>query len=333
MPNSAFQETPERARKIGAAPEPLSHEITWADPVRNTSATAGDFEDVMRHPPYSEIIVDHKRIGSWQFGMCRARVSPQSIDNVSAGYTALAFHRKPTRLALEVTHEERPARDYTPGEIVLRPKGLKWATRYFKHAEVSVLALPTHTVREVLGDQTADFDDAIAGLDVRPFWSPLLAELVGKLDRAVFEWQRPSDLYLDTLFQAVCVELWQLTHAEDKTPERQSGPVLSNGDLRRINQYLDEASVRSVDFAVVERLTGLPRSQITAAFKRTVGKPPYQYILDHRIERARFLIESSNMPLSEIAYRCGFSSQAHLTDLMKKKIGGTPGALRKAVRP
>lgn len=277
------------------------------------------FEDVMRHPRYSKIIVDHKRNGSWRFGMCRTIIRPQSIDNLCVGYSELAFCKSQTRIELEVMCEQRPARDFMPGEVVLRPKGLNWASRYIGKAEMSVLALPTNTAHDVLEDTKIDFEDAVASFNVKPFWSPLLSGLVRKLDHEVFEQSNPSPLLLDGLYHAICQEVWRLSPKRGYTTGVPKGATLSDRDLHAIEQYVDESCAQQVDFAALARLTDIPRSQIAGAFKRSVGQTPYQYILARRIRRARFLIETTEMPFSEIAFRCGFSSQAHLTGTLRKK--------------
>jgi AraC-like DNA-binding protein len=291
-----------------------------------------DFDELVRHQRYAKVYSDHSRCGSWQFGICRTRIQPQAINNIPAGYAALFFMGQPTRITIEVMGKRHPTRDYAPGEVLVRPKGLDWASRFHRSSAGSKLALPTETVRSVLGDPDADFDDAIASFQLRPFWSPLLAELMRKLDYAVFEMADASPLLLDTLYHAVCWEVWRLSGAGQSKRSSAREPRLSDQDLRLVNQYVDETNACRVDFAALGRLLDLPRSQVAAAFKHTLGQTPYQYILARRIRRARCLIEASDVPLSEIAHRCGFSSQAHLTDTVARKVGATPRTLRQASR-
>ena len=55
---------------------------------------------------------------------------------------------------------------------------------------------------------------------------------------------------------------------------------------------------------------------------------PHRYLLSRRIERARRLLAETNMSIAQIAYLCGFSSQAHLTIAFRKLSGHTPGGYR-----
>lgn len=54
-----------------------------------------------------------------------------------------------------------------------------------------------------------------------------------------------------------------------------------------------------------------------------------EFILQRRIERARLLIESTDVTLAEVAERSGFRHQEYLGQIIKKETGKTPGALRK----
>lgn len=64
-------------------------------------------------------------------------------------------------------------------------------------------------------------------------------------------------------------------------------------------------------------------------FKDVTGMPVHRYILKQRVQRARDLIEDTNMALSVIAAHCGFSSQSHMTSAFKRELGLTPGVQRR----
>lgn len=67
----------------------------------------------------------------------------------------------------------------------------------------------------------------------------------------------------------------------------------------------------------------------TRVFKAELGISPSKYLVKRRVERARDLIRQTSLPLAEIAFRTGFSSQAHMTSRMKSILGLTPGAIRR----
>ncbi|MFB7242622.1 helix-turn-helix domain-containing protein [Streptomyces populi] len=77
---------------------------------------------------------------------------------------------------------------------------------------------------------------------------------------------------------------------------------------------------------------GLSRYQLLRAFRTTTGIPPYAWLAQHRVNRARRLLESGLRP-AEVAALVGFADQAHLTRWFRRVLGVTPAAYRASVLP
>ena len=76
---------------------------------------------------------------------------------------------------------------------------------------------------------------------------------------------------------------------------------------------------------------GLSRYQLLRAFRAEVGMPPYAWLAQHRVARARLLLEHGHRP-AEAATLTGFADQAHLTRWFRRVVGITPGAYRNSVQ-
>jgi AraC-like DNA-binding protein len=50
-------------------------------------------------------------------------------------------------------------------------------------------------------------------------------------------------------------------------------------------------------------------------------------VVRRRVERARSLLLSSGMPMSQIALEAGFAHQSHMAYWMRRVLGLTPGAI------
>ena len=59
-----------------------------------------------------------------------------------------------------------------------------------------------------------------------------------------------------------------------------------------------------------------------------VGITPLLYLQNARIDRARKLLESSDLPLKVVATQCGFGSDRHLRKVFCERIGMTPAQYR-----
>ncbi len=76
---------------------------------------------------------------------------------------------------------------------------------------------------------------------------------------------------------------------------------------------------------------GLSRYQLLRAFRTTMGIPPYAWLAQHRVARARVLLESGLRP-AEVASLVGFADQAHLTRWFRKVLAVTPATYRNSVQ-
>ncbi len=76
-------------------------------------------------------------------------------------------------------------------------------------------------------------------------------------------------------------------------------------------------------------LAGLSRFQLVRQFARAHGLPPFAWLQQHRLRRARGLI-ASGLPLSEAAQACGYADQSHLHRHFVRSLGFTPGAWQRA---
>ena len=65
-------------------------------------------------------------------------------------------------------------------------------------------------------------------------------------------------------------------------------------------------------------------------FKRYAGVSPHTYLVNARINAARFYLVSSDLTVKEIAYNCGFSSVSSFCTCFKKNVGSTPMDYRNA---
>jgi AraC-like DNA-binding protein len=61
-----------------------------------------------------------------------------------------------------------------------------------------------------------------------------------------------------------------------------------------------------------------------------MGMTATTYIAERRIERAKKMLEETELPISEIALRSG-SSQSHFTTAFRRLAGATPKAFRTAL--
>lgn len=135
----------------------------------------------------------------------------------------------------------------------------------------------------------------------------------------------PPD-YEKRLVEAFTAQLQWLATTHDNSPKNRSthSDLAISNALHLIENHLEES-------ITIEWLCDSVRvspALFRRRFREATGMPVHQYIIACRVERARELIEDTNLPMSIIASHCGFSSQSHLTAVFKRVTGSTPGEHR-----
>ncbi|MDP9837128.1 AraC-like DNA-binding protein [Neorhizobium huautlense] len=74
---------------------------------------------------------------------------------------------------------------------------------------------------------------------------------------------------------------------------------------------------------------GLSESWFNKVFKNTTGQTPLQWQLGRRVELAQRIMLESDMTVTDIAAKLGFTDQAHLTKTFRQVVGDTPAAWRR----
>ncbi|WP_246184650.1 helix-turn-helix domain-containing protein [Pandoraea commovens] len=95
-----------------------------------------------------------------------------------------------------------------------------------------------------------------------------------------------------------------------------------------INQFVDSHLSKTIGLADIARHIGLSEQMTIAVFKEQFSTTPMQYVIERRLNRARWLLRNSSISIQAIAIECGFGTQSYLTTTMKRYWGTTPRRVR-----
>ena len=95
--------------------------------------------------------------------------------------------------------------------------------------------------------------------------------------------------------------------------------------VARARKFIEDRLADDVRLEHLEAEVGLSRFYLVRRFRAEVGMPPHAFQLALRLDRARVLV-ASGMPLADVASRCGFTDQSHLTRHFRRATGVAPGA-------
>ncbi|MDE5696841.1 MAG: AraC family transcriptional regulator [Lachnospiraceae bacterium] len=100
--------------------------------------------------------------------------------------------------------------------------------------------------------------------------------------------------------------------------------VMAEETITYINEHFRE------DITVEELAyrAGLSQYHFIRIFKKETGFTPHEYLVNTRIATARYLLKNSRLPVKDICYATGFSSESVFCGAFKRRQGMTPNQYR-----
>jgi AraC-like DNA-binding protein len=161
----------------------------------------------------------------------------------------------------------------------------------------------------------------VAGTDEA--WPALLTQP----ERNLSTWQNAAGPGLHTRPRSdILASLPSLASA----PQARGG--LSPAAMRRVHEYVEAHLNNRIELVELSAIAGLSVFHFAREFKQSAGVTPHYYLMRRRVERAKELLASTDLSLSEIAFATGFSDQSHFTRHFRQMIGMTPGQFRRSLR-
>lgn len=136
-----------------------------------------------------------------------------------------------------------------------------------------------------------------------------------------------GDWIADSLAHVLAAQLVR-KHSNVARVREPLGRGLSRSQLAQIVSFMEDHIEESILLSDMAGAIALSPVHFTRQFKRTTGNTPHQHLLALRIERAKRLL-AGELPIADIACRCGFSHQEHLTRVFGRIVGMTPSAYRR----
>ena len=98
--------------------------------------------------------------------------------------------------------------------------------------------------------------------------------------------------------------------------------------LRRARDLIDRDYAEPLDLDAMASEAGYSRFHFARAFAAAYGEPPRTYLTRRRIERAKTLLRSANLSVTEICFLVGFSSLGSFSARFRQLVGHSPSDYR-----
>ncbi len=99
-----------------------------------------------------------------------------------------------------------------------------------------------------------------------------------------------------------------------------------------LREYLIENYQKNISLSVVAGKMFLSQEYLSRIFKAEIGKSPYTFLTEIRLNKARDLLENTQLSIAQVASHVGYTDVYHFSKLFKKYCGMAPMSYRKNVQ-
>jgi AraC family transcriptional regulator len=214
-----------------------------------------------------------------------------------------------------------------PGAVSLLTRGVSSHWRWSDDIEVVHVYLTTDELttvsREMFGREIEDVE-LHDSLDIE---NPDIYRTAMSFAREAGTCAAGNELLVSSLACQLSVQVLR-RHAQLRFTDDALAARLGPRELSRVRDYASSHLHEPITLDDLAREVSLSKHHFARRFREAMSCSPYEYVLALRVERAADLIKHTRLPLADIARRCGFADQSHLTRHFRQRKGVTPGRFR-----
>lgn len=136
-------------------------------------------------------------------------------------------------------------------------------------------------------------------------------------------------LFADSLGAALAARLLAL---QSRRPVATTIRALPAWRLNAVVEYVEAHLDQDLTLAELAAVAGFSVSHFKPMFRAATGKPAHRFVLERRVERARWRLLQGNASVTEIALETGFAHASHLARCMRRLLGVSPSELLASAR-
>lgn len=110
-----------------------------------------------------------------------------------------------------------------------------------------------------------------------------------------------------------------------------SADISSSGIIDDTIAYITDHLQEELSLDQLARLASLSPFYFSRLFKKETGFSPHAYVIEARVNAAKYFLQSARLSQKDICYSCGFSSESSFCTTFKKVTGLTPSQYRKSI--
>jgi AraC family transcriptional regulator len=232
-------------------------------------------------------------------------------------------------VAKELTIDRRSYNSISSiGDVSIVPAKSTRSVAWVGNAAFALLTLSPEFVREVASELIDS--NMVELIPQHVTQDPLIYQIALSLKQDIETGYPTGKLFGESAATMLVVRLLQqYAVRRPKQPIDEHG--LSIYILRQVLEYIQVHLSQDLSIAELAQMVGMSTYYFIRLFKKSMHITPRQYIIHQRVERAKALLRSRDLPIIEVASQCGFTSQSHFTTMFRQATKTTPKAYQQGL--
>ncbi|MDR2112259.1 MAG: AraC family transcriptional regulator, partial [Candidatus Accumulibacter sp.] len=214
--------------------------------------------------------------------------------------------------------------------------GIRLEQHWMEFGPGSFCFIPPMVHHEIVHSQSPDTDNYSVKFqlpeDLRvknPPYSPFMvnvvgekqAEVLGTLKKIVGEYTMDLPISPESLNRLIL-----LVH---EIKEGEGGGGEENSLVNRAKRIVQAGYAGTLRVSAIAAQIGVSPEHLSRSFRQATGETLAEYINVCRLHSARAMLQSTALPIKQVAAACGFKSVHYFSNCFKKSFGSPPGELRR----
>ena len=218
-----------------------------------------------------------------------------------------------------------------PGSISLHTRAQRSEWTWHENIDVRHVYLTNEFITNLASEALDKRIDEVVLRDLLNIDDPVITDAATALSAEASTTSMGGSMYAEAVATQLALHLLR-TYASVSIGAFEDKARLTSAQAGRMSDFITAHLADPISVDMLARECGLGACRFAERFRETFGCAPYAYVLRRRAECARELIETSSLPLKQIAPACGFNDQAHMNRVFKSCYGVTPGRVRRERR-
>lgn len=210
-------------------------------------------------------------------------------------------------------------------ESLPKPVGvIGWATGICRHLAMACAE----------GGMKVPEDIAIISLETEDLLGKMIHPPLSGVDIPVRRIGYEAAAQLDRLLRGEPATMQETCLPPLGVTTRQSTDLVACDDaqIRQAMRFIRDHAHEGIDVRSVLKAVPMARRSLERRFRELIGHSPADEIRRVKIEKVRGMLDSTDIPIPDIAAACGFNYVEHMIPVFKKFHGCTPSRYRKNAR-